>query len=58
MRLFSTDKPTVRPFCLRISNTENGRRSSGSSRSPVFSITNWPGAARCRNLGRGQPRTL
>ena len=46
MRLFRSEMPVGAPSASRsTSNTENGRRSSGSCPRPALTITNCPGAA-------------
>ena len=58
MRLLSSVRPSTRPSVRRTSNTENGRRSSGSVPRPGFTITNWPGAVAAAISGAASAMTL
>jgi hypothetical protein len=41
----------------RISNTEKGRRNSGSKPAPALTMTNWPGAAAAAIAGAASAST-
>jgi hypothetical protein len=58
-RLLSSVMDEARPVESRsTSNTENGRRSSGSRRGDGLIITNWPGATPPAISGAPSVRTL
>ena len=59
MRLLRIEKPVAAPDGSRnSSNTENGRRSSGSNPGLAFTITNWPGMAMLAISGAASASTL
>jgi hypothetical protein len=58
IRLLSSVKPSTRLFDRRTSNTENGRRSSGSPLRPDFTMTNWPGLVAAAMSGAASAMTL
>ena len=59
MRLLRIVRPVAAPVASRrISNTENGRRSSGSKPGPALTMTNCPGAAAAAIAGAASASTL